>query len=564
MSYLLVTLTILIVLPSSPTDTAKVLVIPNPVKSVFGIGLQAGKAILDSGHEVWIMGRARYKEDAVRKGLHYLEYDNSYVDTFEQKAAQRTAASIANPDSHSKPSKQQLIDLIRDMNSRMCNDTLSNKVLMNTIRDHNFDLFLMGTTHVLGCLYLIPYKYNIPYVTYEPLDEPWTAGVTSLPSHQPSLVADPPFSNKMTFTERLINTALYIIFPLVLNNMNSGEYALWFVPEKPYKTAQQLRSLSKMFFIVMDNTCIDYPRQSAPNYRYIGVLTQAADSPLTGELKEFVDGAKEGLILITFGSTKIGGAALRHLLPKLVDIAPTLHQRVLLQSALNDDPGQFPSNIKFERWIPQNAILGHPNTVAMVSHGGANGQMEATYHGVPQVCIGIQEEQKYNCRRMEEHHYGLFLSLFEFSADDLLHALTEVISDPSYKQNVSRCSRIMRSLPQGKEQLAFWVDHILEFGGDHLRPSSADMPFYALYMLDILVVVILTLGLVIGIFIACVKCVCNCAKNVTAKVKTDWVLTSDFILVLSNYTVKVYEKKFSRVLQKVVNYLKCYQFRQNV
>ena len=506
----------------SPLESAKILVVPIPLKSLFRLGLQTGQAVLDSGHEVWIMGATRHKEGAEKKGLHYLAYDTSYADDFEDKVTVTVVEFMKDPATHSKPGIVQFLGPAMDMNFQMCNNTLSNKALMNTIRDLKFDLALMGTTLALSCMYLIPYKFDIPFATFSPLDEPWMAGVTSLPSSQPLMVGDPSLSNKMTFTERMRNTLMYILLPFGRNYITKGDYASWFCPEKTLRGFDELRSMSMIWLIIFDNACLDYPRLSAPNFRYIGALTQTEASPLKGKLKEFVDGARDGLIMITFGTTKIGGETLRHILPMVRKIAPQILQKILLQMSIDDDPGAVPANVRFERWIPQNDILGHPNTVAMVSHGGANGQMEATYHGVPQVCIGIQEEQRYNCRRMVEHNYGLSLSLDTLSAESFLHALTEITKDPSYKKNVMHCSRIMHNLPQGKQQLAFWVDHVLEFGGDHLRPSSADMPFYSLYMLDILAAVLLLLVLVVGGLLACLKCMCRCAKKITSKVKEDW------------------------------------------
>ena len=511
---------LLICLLSAQMEAAKILVIPLPMKSHFRLGSQAGQAVMSSGHEVWIMGPAKNREDAVKKGFHYLEYDSSHLETAEEEAAEQFTTAMLDPDSN--PSVLSILCFIKAANFHVCNQTLSNKALMNTIRDQNFDLALMGTTLMMTCMYLNPYKFDIPYVTYEPIDEPWIAGVAALPSNQPSSMADPPFSNKMTFIERIRNTLIYILLPLATNFMAAGDYASWFAPEKQTKSFYELRSMSMMWFITLDNTCLDYPRLSAPNYRHIGSLTRAEANPLKGELKAFVDGANDGMILITFGTTTPGIKTLRHFIPMFRKIAPEIRQRVVLQLSIDDDPGELPSNIRFERWVPQNDILGHSNTVVFVSHGGANGQMEATYHGVPQICIGIMEEQKYNCRRMVEHHYGLSLSLDTLSAENFLPALSQITKNPSYKGNVSHCSRIMRSLPQGKQQLAFWVDHLLEFGDDHLRPSSADMPFYSLYMLDILATVLLLSVLVVGGLLACLRCMCRCAKKITSKVKGDW------------------------------------------
>ena len=202
-------------------------VIPIPVKSVFRLVLNAGQAAAESGHKVCIMEAARYKEWATQGGLNHLEYDTSYADTYEEKAALRTAAAIADPDSQTKPSMLSLIGIVANMNFQMCNQTFSNQMLMNTTHDHHFDLAIMGTIHVMNCMYLIPYKLDIPYVTYEVLEEPWIAGVIALPSHLPLLLADPPFSDHMAFSERLHNTMIYILFPLYIRQMYWRVYTSW-------------------------------------------------------------------------------------------------------------------------------------------------------------------------------------------------------------------------------------------------------------------------------------------------------------------------------------------------
>ena len=159
------------------------------MKSHFRLGSQAGQAVMSSGHEVWIMGPAKNREDAVKKGFHYLEYDSSNLETAEEEAAEQFTTAMLDPDSN--PSVLSILCFIKAANFHVCNQTLSNKALMNTIRDQNFDLALMGTTLMMTCMYLIPYKFDIPYVTYEPIDEPWIAGVAALPSNQPSSMADP-------------------------------------------------------------------------------------------------------------------------------------------------------------------------------------------------------------------------------------------------------------------------------------------------------------------------------------------------------------------------------------
>ena len=42
-----------------------------------------------------------------------------------------------------------------------------------------------------------------------------------------------------------------------------------------------------------------------------------------------------------------------------------------------------PDNVKVSKWIPQQALLAHPNVIAFISHCGIGSLLEAVYHSVP-------------------------------------------------------------------------------------------------------------------------------------------------------------------------------------
>ena len=93
---------------------------------------------------------------------------------FLDKGSADIALSVRDPETHWKRGLQHF--LATEMNIYMCNNTLSNKFILNTIHEQHFDLLaLMGNSHATNCLYLIPHKFDIPYVTFGPLDELWVA-----------------------------------------------------------------------------------------------------------------------------------------------------------------------------------------------------------------------------------------------------------------------------------------------------------------------------------------------------------------------------------------------------
>lgn len=55
------------------------------------------------------------------------------------------------------------------------------------------------------------------------------------------------------------------------------------------------------------------------------------------------------------------------------------------------------------------------------------------------------------------------------------------------QSSAKKLSEIWKHRPQSALDTAvFWVEHVAKFGGQHLRPSSADLPLYRHWMLDVI------------------------------------------------------------------------------
>ena len=68
-----------------------------------------------------------------------------------------------------------------------------------------------------------------------------------------------------------------------------------------------------------------------------------------------------------------------------------------------------------------------------------------------------------------------------------------------------------------KEKLAYWVDHVMKFGGGHLRPASQDLPLFKMFMLDVFA--FLTAMLVAAMYAA--HCMVNYCCQQKTKPKKD-------------------------------------------
>ena len=276
------------------------------------------------------------------------------------------------------------------------------------------------------------------------------------------------------------------------------------MPEKPNIGFWKLVRQSELHLVTQDVYCIDQHRVSAPHLQYVGGIGAMEGKPLPTPLQSFMDAADDGVILVAMGSSMdvIPHATLN----KMLRVFARLKQRVIIRHS--GDTHTMPTkNVLMQDWLPQNDILAHNNTRIFVTHCGNNGQLEAVYHGVPMLMLPLRHEQKYNARRAERRNYGLTLDPWSFSEDEFARAIHRLLTDPTFRTSIARCSAIQRSMPLPKDRAAFWIEHVLRFGGDHLRPYYIDMPLWQFFLLDVLVFLVLT-------SLVTVTCMCWNAKRI--------------------------------------------------
>ena len=101
------------------------------------------------------------------------------------------------------------------------------------------------------------------------------------------------------------------------------------------------------------------------------------------------------------------------------------------------------------------------------------------------------------------------MNVKDFTADELYETIIKMLNNPSYAEKTKKCSRIIHSMPSPQETLIFWVNHILEFGGEHLRPASVDMPFYQMFMFDVIAFLATIVFVVLLAFCCCFRFLCR-------------------------------------------------------
>ncbi|XP_013413417.1 UDP-glucuronosyltransferase 2B37-like [Lingula anatina] len=278
-------------------------------------------------------------------------------------------------------------------------------------------------------------------------------------------------------------------------------------PGRPYMSTPELMAESELWIVDGGQPAIDHVKPSLPNVKYLGGLVTRPAKPLPKDLETFLKKHDHGVVLVSFGS--------------LVKYMP---DRVVLElfEAFKNVPygviwkynGQplknVPGHVKIMSWMPQNDILGHPNTKLFITHAGNNGQMEALYHGVPMISIPLFGDQDYNAARAEQKGIAITMDAAFLKSENLISAINMMMQNDTYAKNMRRASAIFRDQPGTPVELAgFWIDHVIKHGGSYMKSHARLLPWYQFYMLDVMLVflaIILLICLFCGV---CCSFVCK-------------------------------------------------------
>ncbi|EDQ88647.1 uncharacterized protein MONBRDRAFT_37473 [Monosiga brevicollis MX1] len=232
------------------------------------------------------------------------------------------------------------------------------------------------------------------------------------------------------------------------------------------------------FVLFPTSPAFDFPRQLPPNCKMIGpILPEPAAFPFAQDpkLSDIVANAKNGIVLVSFGT-------LARLKPEqaqaLADAVATLKQTVIWK--YNGEAPRVGKNTILSKWIPQNDLLGHPNTKLFIAHGGANGILEAAYHGVPILGYPLFGDQWDNVARAVWRGMAISVDKDTATTESLVADLDLLLNNPTYQYNAKLVSSVIRDTPRTPvEQAADWIEYAIKYEGAHfLKMPSYSHPWY--------------------------------------------------------------------------------------
>ncbi|CAH0715018.1 unnamed protein product, partial [Brenthis ino] len=239
-----------------------------------------------------------------------------------------------------------------------------------------------------------------------------------------------------------------------------------------------------------------------PSIIYIGGIHHAEDKELPKDLKDFLDSSKHGVIYVSFGTNVLPSLLPPEKIQVMTRVFSRLPYDILWKWDTNELPGRS-KNIKISKWFPQPDLLKHPKVKLFITQGGLQSTDETIDAAVPVIGIPMLGDQWYNVEKYVYHKIGLQLDITTLAETEFREAITTVIKDKSYKENIMKLRTLMREYPiKPVDNAVWWTEHVIKYGGSHLQSPAANMNWMDYYELKL---ILITLSILIVTRIECAR-----------------------------------------------------------
>uniref|UniRef100_A0A1Y9HDJ0 UDP-glucuronosyltransferase n=1 Tax=Anopheles funestus TaxID=62324 RepID=A0A1Y9HDJ0_ANOFN len=370
------------------------------------------------------------------------------------------------------------------------NVTINAPEFIRLAHEEQFDLALVGffmNSFIIG----VGELFRCPTVLYFSASGSGLTNVVGNPAEVaavPHMLLGP--RNPMTFFDRVTNTILHGMEKIMLMYIRHKELTYYesnFPAEEGFRSYDEaMRNVS----LVMLNTYFSQyvPRPYLPNMVEVGgIQINLRPEAMPQDLQQFLDDAgSDGAIFISFGSNLRSSNMRQDKLDAILMMIRGLKQRVIWKWDQDEMPNR-PPNVFIGKWLPQDAILAHPNLKLFITHGGLGSITEAMYYAVPIVGIPMFGDQDGNVAQVVKEGWGLMVSFDDLTEPLLSGAVHEVLRDHRYREHIQERSILYKDRPMGAlETGVFWIEYIIRHrGAPHLHYQGADLNIFQIALLDV-------------------------------------------------------------------------------
>ncbi len=150
--------------------------------------------------------------------------------------------------------------------------------------------------------------------------------------------------------------------------------------------------------------------------------------------------AGSALIYLSLGSL---GSADVELMKRLIDVlGRTPHHYIVSMGPQHSEYSLAP-NMSGAQFLPQTNVIPHVDLV--ITHGGNNTTTEALHFGKPMILLPLFWDQYDNAQRIDELGFGVRLSTYEFTDEQMFDALERLLSDRTLRSQLAATGEAIRA-----------------------------------------------------------------------------------------------------------------------
>ncbi|MEI8057434.1 MAG: nucleotide disphospho-sugar-binding domain-containing protein [Actinomycetes bacterium] len=173
--------------------------------------------------------------------------------------------------------------------------------------------------------------------------------------------------------------------------------------------------------------------------------------------------ADSALIYLSLGSL---GSADVDLMKRLIAALALTPHRYIVSTGPQHESYELADNMVGAEFLPQTTII--PQVDAVITHGGNNTTTEALHFGKPMIVLPLFWDQYDNAQRVDEKGFGVRLSTYEFTDEDMRAALTTVLNPEMRARLVAVGERI-----RARDGLRVGADVIESVGNSFVSGGAA-------------------------------------------------------------------------------------------
>lgn len=145
--------------------------------------------------------------------------------------------------------------------------------------------------------------------------------------------------------------------------------------------------------------------------------------------------------LIYFSLGSLGSSDVE-LMQRVIDVlAATPHQYIVSMGPLHEEI-KLAANMWGAEFLPQTKII--PQCDLVITHGGNNTTTESLHFGKPMILLPLFWDQYDNAQRVDELGYGVRLSTYTFTDEELTGAIARLLGDTELRERLAAAGEEIR------------------------------------------------------------------------------------------------------------------------